>query len=530
MRVEPTARRRGARPTTWPVVAPRRRFAAALLYVAVLASLTACGDDPVDAATVITPVYGDPCQYQDCSGHGECSAGAGDVPECTCDVGFGGSDCSSCGNGFHLDSEDRCVPDRSCSDQQQDPCGLYGSCDDHLGVVSCQCDAGYEGPRCELCAAGHERNPRGECVATVLVQGLSMQPGTAVPADGSGENSDSGSNQNHDGSNQHDAGSDQNGMACQDIDCGEHGRCVDDRTLAVCSCDDGYQGDACDACADGFHDSSGACVPNQACAANSCSSHGQCDAHTGAIVCSCDPGYGGSSCGTCAANFHPGAGGACDPNERCQTNSCPGHSTCDHSTGLIQCTCDDGYEGGTCDGCSPGYYRFYSTGTCELVECTGGTPPPAITDNFDDLAGDPAIPSNVCITDGNGTLARGMMTVMSTGGDSDVYVCGPSTLYALSSPASPHVFVDAGTMLPAKLVFARPIGKLSFDHAAISDTVSVDVLADGVVVGSISTHRRDSGSASYTFPAPITVLSFLSKAASKCTIAFDNIVYEPACP
>src|SRR5262245_46559369 len=135
----------------------------------VLSLLAGCDSaTPPSHVPVISPVYGDPCRYSECSTHGQCAAADAGGPFCLCDVGYAGARCEVCEPGFHLDALNRCAPDRSCAAQASNPCGTHGGCDDRTGVIACECDLGYEGPRCTLCASGYERSPHGECLALFL--------------------------------------------------------------------------------------------------------------------------------------------------------------------------------------------------------------------------------------------------------------------------------------------------------------------------------------------------------------------------
>lgn len=101
-----------------------------------------------------------------------------------------------------------------------------------------------------------------------------------------------------------------------------------------------------------------------------CSDHGSCDDSSGAVVCTCDPGYAGERCDECAAGFVAAGGGLCEPSSPCDDVTCSGHSTCDDSTGTAVCTCDPGYTGAACDECAADYMD-YGDGECRPIDpCT----------------------------------------------------------------------------------------------------------------------------------------------------------------
>ncbi len=98
--------------------------------------------------------------------------------------------------------------------------------------------------------------------------------------------------------------------ACDDIDCGVNGTCVD----GTCICDDGFLGINCQ---------------TRICDTVDCGANGTCDPVTG--DCLCDTGYSGTNC---EVNV-------------CDTVNCGDNGTCDTATG--DCICNEGYEGDNCD-------------------------------------------------------------------------------------------------------------------------------------------------------------------------------------
>ncbi len=161
---------------------------------------------------------------------------------------------------------------------------------------------------------------------------------------------------------------------CVGVDCSGHGTCSGVDGRAVCDCDTGYAGDRCESCAPGYRDDgSGTCVEETTCQADSCSGHGQCDDSTGSVVCTCDTGYAGDHCESCAPGYvDDGSGNCIEESTTCQADSCSGHGQCDDSTGSIVCTCDTGYTGNRCQDCDTGYH---SDGNGNCVPDTGGPHP-----------------------------------------------------------------------------------------------------------------------------------------------------------
>jgi len=138
------------------------------------------------------PTGGDPCEEEDCSGHGTCEAVDG-VAVCVCDERYSGDECSECADGYSAVGAD-CVQDDPCAPDPCDPnpCAVgdctcdettgeavcscdpdpcdpdpcaHGSCscDSSSGGADCACDAGWTGDLCDECEEGYV--PDGdECV------------------------------------------------------------------------------------------------------------------------------------------------------------------------------------------------------------------------------------------------------------------------------------------------------------------------------------------------------------------------------
>ena len=129
-----------------------RRMSMLALWLA-----SACSSDLPERATFVEPLYVDVCDAFDCSGLGECLSSDAGEPYCECITGYAGAQCEACAEAFHRDAGWRCVPDKRCKDEAQDVCGDHGDCRDDTGVIQCDCDTGYAGARCSLCATGYAR-------------------------------------------------------------------------------------------------------------------------------------------------------------------------------------------------------------------------------------------------------------------------------------------------------------------------------------------------------------------------------------
>ncbi|MCG8554905.1 MAG: hypothetical protein MJD61_06400 [Proteobacteria bacterium] len=344
--------------------------------------LTGCGSDTPAAPQFIAVDLGDPCRYVSCSGGGQCARDPSGGPACLCDVGYRGAYCEICDEGFHRDSKQRCVLDKRCSEQSTDPCGPHGFCFDSaggldLGVIQCQCNEGYEGPRCRLCARGFHAQAEGSCLEMGRVNGLPACTPDTCGGLGRCDMSEGmvrcECNEGYTGLRCHGCAPGYHRDAtdacvrdelCTAQACGHHGRCDDSSGVPRCLCQDGYAGPACEQCAPGFHtNAEGACVLDQRCLETTCGAYGSCSDASGIIRCSCEPGYAGDHCQLCAAAYHRDPGGLCVPDQVCTAGACRGHGSCEDGLGIVLCRCDAGYAGQRCEACRDRFHRD-AAGAC----------------------------------------------------------------------------------------------------------------------------------------------------------------------
>ncbi|MBU1017577.1 PKD domain-containing protein, partial [Patescibacteria group bacterium] len=265
----------------------------------------------------------DLCDPNPCNGRGTCDDATGQAV-CTCETGYTGNTCNTCDTGYHPVGND-CVVDEVC---QANSCSGHGTCSTPSGVIECSCDTGYTGVACSSCDTGYHEEG-GDCVADEV---------------------------------------------CQPDSCNFHGTCSTPSGVIECSCNPEYQGSICDECAAGYHWEGNDCVLDQNCQPNTCNGHGQCDDVTGVPVCTCDTGYTGVACSSCDTGYHP-VGNDCVVDEVCQANSCSGHGTCSTPSGVIECTCETGYTGNTCNTCDTGYHPVGNDcvvdEVCQANSCSG---------------------------------------------------------------------------------------------------------------------------------------------------------------
>jgi hypothetical protein len=278
------------------------------------------------------------CTASTCNGHGTCELSSG-VPTCTCESGFAGDACDACADGYFPDGEggcslDPCTPNPCAGNPERQRCEVtpegprcacnagtheegdgcvadttclptscsgHGACSDAEGIV-CTCDEGWAGAYCDACDAENGFHPDGAggCTTDLCVPNPCTIEGQTV--------------------------------------------CAIEGETTRCDCDAGY------------HRDGSACIPDETCASDRCGGRGTCSIVDGVAVCACDPGYEGGACESCAAGYHDdGAGGCTD--DACTPSPCttPGRTVC---SGEGVCGCDpglheDGVGGCTADPCRP---------------------------------------------------------------------------------------------------------------------------------------------------------------------------------
>ncbi|MDX9719222.1 MAG: calcium-binding EGF-like domain-containing protein [Myxococcota bacterium] len=85
------------------------------------------------------------------------------------------------------------------------------------------------------------------------------------------------------------------------------------------------------------------------CEEGTCSGQGTCDDSSGTPTCTCNDGYTGVRCQSCADGYEL-VGGVCQSESTtvCEVDTCNGHGTCDDSSGAPVCTCEEGFTGTFC--------------------------------------------------------------------------------------------------------------------------------------------------------------------------------------
>lgn len=242
---------------------------------------------------------------------------------CECLEGWAGHVCQRCDRGWQdNDGDGVCLPACSTADIT---CEAPFVCSDADGVARCACPTGYAGDDCTQCARGfHDPLGTGECTATCSTAGLA---------------------------------------------CGEREMCSHASGEPECVCIEGYAGDDCRSCAEGWQDDAlpGDCRPSCAVADLDCGEHGACADESGFATCACDPGWAGAGCDTCADGHHGESCEICSSgwyrvgDGPCMPSCGSGAVTCGPAQGCWdgaagpECTCEVGYAGPDCTACAEGY-------------------------------------------------------------------------------------------------------------------------------------------------------------------------------
>jgi hypothetical protein len=247
--------------------------AAGTIGVALLVAAVGCGGDDSSASAQGPADAGNACDLGDgdtldCGSHGTCVREGG-APSCVCDDGYEGSACDECEPGYEqADASGACVPIPIDCTEDPSVCGFHGRCENDR----CLCDQGYDGRYCSHCAPGFQDNDGDdECLPDCTTA---------------------------------------------EVRCVGYRVCSDDSGEATCVCAKGYDGDGCRDCAEGYVDveGTGACTPTCAVTDLDCSDHGECVDETGYPRCLCDIGYRGTDCSECAPTHEADGSGACRAN------------------------------------------------------------------------------------------------------------------------------------------------------------------------------------------------------------------------
>ncbi|KAL6061898.1 hypothetical protein STEG23_031517, partial [Scotinomys teguina] len=145
--------------------------------------------------------------------------------------------------------------------------------------------------------------------------------------------------------------------------------------VETCLCPQGYTGQFCEFCAQGYKREIPHGGPYTNCIPCTCNQHGICDPNTG--ICLCGHHTEGPSCERCMPGFYGNAfSGRADD---CQPCPCPGQSACTTipETGEVVCThCPPGQKGRRCENCEDGFFGdplglSGAPQPCRQCQCSG---------------------------------------------------------------------------------------------------------------------------------------------------------------
>ncbi|KAI6232973.1 hypothetical protein M3Y99_00957600 [Aphelenchoides fujianensis] len=165
----------------------------------------------------------------------------------------------------------------------------------------------------------------------------------------------------------------------------EGGAAVDQDEYVCTACAEGYEGNKCEICADGFFGDAvnGNCTPCDCNGNIDPMEIGSCDRNTGECL-KCTGGSAGEHCERCADN-HWGSALQHD----CRPCNCHHlgavSAQCDNSTGL--CTCVEGFTGPHCDRCLPGHGDVENS--CPPCNCN---PTGSLGESCDEQSGHQCLP------------------------------------------------------------------------------------------------------------------------------------------
>ncbi|KAI6235067.1 Laminin alpha [Aphelenchoides besseyi] len=250
---------------------------------------------------------------------------ASSVEQCECPAPYTGPSCQFCSSGYYrVKSESHlgsCVP---CNCH-----GHSGTCDPDTGICS-ECQHYTEGDHCERCIGGYYGNATNG----------SPYPCLSCPCP---------------------YASDSNNFATS-CNVSESGN------LLRCNCKDGYAGDRCERCANGFFGdpmTHGATCKECFCNENNdLSVDGACNPSTGDCAF-CENNSDGRSCEYCKQWYYGDAIQAKNCTE-CACNKC-GSTECDNQNGV--CHCQPLVDGANCDRCVENAWGFDGCKGCRMCEC-----------------------------------------------------------------------------------------------------------------------------------------------------------------
>ncbi|XP_058123627.1 laminin subunit gamma-1 [Anopheles ziemanni] len=302
-----------------------------------------------------------PCVPCDCNKHAEiCDSETG---RCICQHNTAGDTCDQCAKGYYGNALGGTPYDcKRC------PCPNNGACMQMAGdtVMCLECPVGYFGSRCELCSDGYYGDPTGVFGSVRMCQQCDCN-GNVDPNAVGNCNRTTGECLKciHNTAGPHcdqclpghfgDPLAEPHGN-CEECSCyprgteqTEKGISICDQINGNCHCKPNVIGRTCNECKNGYWN----IVSGNGCESCNCdpvgSFNSSCDTFTG--ECFCKPGVVGKKCDKCAAAHYGFSEEGCHPCE-CDPSGSKG-SQCNQ---YGQCPCNENVEGRRCDRCKENKY------------------------------------------------------------------------------------------------------------------------------------------------------------------------------
>ncbi|KAI5729364.1 hypothetical protein M8J76_001799 [Diaphorina citri] len=271
-----------------------------------------------------TGPYGGFCAPCNCHGHATtCDKVTGVCHDCQHNTL--GDQCEQCQPGYHGNATQGTMADcLICACPLPITSNNFASgCDvsEDGERISCECQEGYMGARCQSCAAGYYGRP-------------TKEGDYCKPCECSGN------------INRTDPGS------CDSVT----GECT--------GCLFNSAGDSCQYCAPGYYGNAVSLKNCVSCACSTCGTE-ECD-HTNG-TCTCKENVVGEKCESCALEHYGFS--SCQGCQRCDCQLASESLQCDDTSG--QCRCKPGVTGRTCNKCMPGFWNYTADG-CVSCGCNTG--------------------------------------------------------------------------------------------------------------------------------------------------------------
>eukprot|EP01065_Artemidia_motanka_P049498 TRINITY_DN8222_c0_g3_i1.p1 TRINITY_DN8222_c0_g3~~TRINITY_DN8222_c0_g3_i1.p1 ORF type:complete len:2481 (+),score=387.79 TRINITY_DN8222_c0_g3_i1:143-7585(+) len=244
----------------------------------------------------------------------------------------------------------------------------------------CACTAEYAGDSCQLCAAGRIQYPT--CTLCTSVAHCSGHSSSVAP-DATQQNCVCACEAEYAGASCAECAAAHVGYptcrACSvAADCSGHATGVASNTAktdCVCSCSAGFEPPACAVCSVGHIGYPSCTVCSIAADCGGRATAATDDGTRTRCVCTCEPQYGGASCGECAAGYHQFPGCAeCTNAVHCNSRAAGVTSDASRTSCVCSCrskwspptclSCPSQYAGVDCDECAAGSVSFPTCTPC----------------------------------------------------------------------------------------------------------------------------------------------------------------------